>query len=214
MVRMAGPLARSANTTTRTLQDEADSISLYELLENEIIPSYFERDANGLPTRWLAMMKEAMRTCAPAFSMSRMVKEYTTRFYVPEIQQGEDIQQQHYGQSRVLATWKESVRKAWPGLELYVDGRRDGQLSLGEAIAVRAWVKSTQLTPEDLTVELVYGQTHEEQVVSQQILLMNYVRQEQDGSYRYELRLQPDDSGSFAYGVRVLPESSRAVWEA
>ena len=71
-------------------QDDADSLALYSLLENQIVPAYFERDEDGLPQRWLALMREAIRTCAPLFSMRRMVKEYTTRFYVPEIQQSID----------------------------------------------------------------------------------------------------------------------------
>jgi starch phosphorylase len=187
-------------------QDEADSLSLYKLLEHEIIPSYFERDEDGLPHRWIALMREAIRTCAPAFSMRRMVKEYTTRFYVPAIQQGQQVEQKQYEKARVLAAWKSKVRGAWPGLELYVDGRRDGQLSLGEGITVRAWVKVQKLTPEDLNVELVYGEERDEQVVAPHKLPMEYIRQEQDGSYRYELRLQPAESGSIAYGVRVLPK--------
>lgn len=186
-------------------QDEADSISLYTQLEDEIIPTYFDRDADGLPHRWLAVMKEAIRTCAPAFSMRRMVKEYTRRFYVPAIQLSQQIEPKHYEKARVLASWKNRVQQAWPGLELYVDGRRDGQLSLGESINVLAWVKVQKLTPEDLKVELIYGEEKDEQVMAPQKLSMEYVRQEQDGSYRYELRLQPAASGSIAYGVRVLP---------
>jgi glycogen phosphorylase len=186
-------------------QDEADSLSLYEVLEDEIIPAYFERGTDGLPHRWLALMKEAIRTCAPAFSMRRMVKEYTTRFYVPEIQQTRQAEQKHFEKARILATWKNKVIQAWPALELYADGRRDGQLSLGEGINVLAWVKVQKLTPEDLNVELVYGEEQDEQVTTPEKLSMRYIRQEQDGSYRYELRLQPDSSGSIAYGVRVLP---------
>jgi glycogen phosphorylase len=186
-------------------QDEADSLSLYELLENEIIPCYFERSADNLPHCWLAVMKEAIRTCAPAFSMRRMVKEYTTRFYVPAIQQGIEIGQKYYEKARVLAVWKNKIQQAWPSLEIYADARRDGQLSLGEGIEVRAWIKAQELTPADLNVELVYGEEKDEQIAVQHKLPMKYMHQEQDNSYRYELRLQPASSGSFAYGVRVLP---------
>jgi starch phosphorylase len=186
-------------------QDEADSLSLYALLEDEIIPAYFERSKDGLPHRWLALMKEAIRTCAPVFSMRRMVKEYTTRFYVPEIQQSQQIEQKHYEKARVLASWKNKVQQAWPGLEVYLDGRRDGQLSLGEGIDVRAWVKVQKLMPDDLNVELVYGEEKEEQIDAQRKIPMEYIRQEQDGSYRYEVHLKPAASGSIAYGVRVVP---------
>lgn len=70
-------------------QDEADAISLYETLENEIIPMYYEnRTPNGIPLDWMEYMKETIRTCGPNFSMRRMVKEYTTELYIPSIDNG------------------------------------------------------------------------------------------------------------------------------
>jgi len=187
------------------IQDEADSLSLYQLLEEEIVPTYYDQGLDSIPHRWVAVMKEAIRTCAPTFSMRRMVKEYTTRYYVPEIQQGMQIEKNRYGQARVLAAWKNRVKADWPRLEVYVDGRRDGQLSLGEKVDVSAWVRPGNLRPEDLAVELVYGETTNEQVVPQHTLPMKYTKQEADGSYRYDASLQPGHSGSIAYGVRVLP---------
>src|SRR5438876_10926178 len=140
------------------VQAEADSLSLYQLLEEEIVPTYYDRGADGIPHHWIATMKEAIRTCAPQFSMRRMVKEYTTRYYVPAIQLGKQIEQNMYAKARVLADWKEKIKVGWPGLALYVEGQHDGQLSLGEESNVRSWVREHELQPEDLTVELVYGE--------------------------------------------------------
>ena len=68
------------------LQDEADAQSLYDILEQEIIPMYYhERSADGLPVDWIARMKESIRTLAPTFSVRRMVKEYTQRMYFPKV---------------------------------------------------------------------------------------------------------------------------------
>ncbi len=187
------------------VQDEADSLSLYTLLEQEIVPCYYDREADGIPHRWIAFMKEAIRSCAPTFNMRRMVKEYTRRFYVPEIQQGMKIAQDNYKEARTMATWKEKVKQAWPGVELYANGLREGQLSLGQGVNVQAWVRSDKLNPEDLTVELVYGEASNEHVAVQQALPMAYTKRESDGSYLYEIHLQPSKSGSIAYGVRVLP---------
>ncbi len=186
-------------------QAEADSISLYRLLEDEIVPTFFERGPDGIPHRWIGYMKEAIRTCAPQFSMRRMIKEYTTRYYVPEEQQSMLLTQNRYERVRTLAAWKERIRRGWQNLEIYIDGRRDGQLSLGEGIDVRAWVRVNDLKPEDLSVELVYGEAKEELVLPHYVLPMNYTKREQDGSYRYDIRLKPDESGSIAYNVRVVP---------
>ncbi len=187
------------------VQAEDDSNSLYQILEEEVIPAFFEHNSQGIPRRWTDYMKDAIRSCTPKFSMRRMVKEYTTRYYVPEIQQGTRVEATHYERERQLAAWKERVRAAWHGLELYVDGHREGQLSLGESIDIYAWVRAGGLSPEDLCVEMVYGKTKDEIVIPQHILPMNYVKRENDGSYRYELRLRPDESGSIAYSIRVVP---------
>jgi starch phosphorylase len=187
------------------VQAEADSLSLYHLLEDEIITTYYDRGPDGIPHKWIAIMKEAMRTCAPEFSMMRMVKEYTTRFYVPEIRQGQRIEQNHYEKARVLAAWKAKILQNWPNMEIFVEGRREGQLSLGEALDVRAWVRAGSLTPDDLCVELVYGEAGDDIVLPQKAFPMTYTKKELDGSLRYDIHYQPDKSGSIGYGVRVIP---------
>src|SRR5205807_927966 len=187
------------------VQAEADSLSLYQLLEEEIVPTYYDRGADGIPHHWIATMKEAIRTCAPQFSMRRMVKEYTTRFYVPAIRLGKQIEQNMYAKARVLADWKEKIKVGWPGLALYVEGQHDGQLSLGEEINVRAWVRADKLQPGDFSVEVVYGEANDDVIIPEHVLPMEYIKKEQDGSFRYEARLKPTESGSIGYGVRVLP---------
>jgi starch phosphorylase len=66
-------------------QDDADAESLYTLLESEIVPLYYRRDLNGIPTEWIARMKESIITLLPQFSMRRMVKDYTNQLYMPAI---------------------------------------------------------------------------------------------------------------------------------
>jgi glycogen phosphorylase len=187
------------------VQAEDDGNSLYDILEHEIIPIFFDQDSNGVPKRWMSYMKEAIRTCAPQFSMRRMVKDYTNNYYVPEIRQGDLVEANHFERERQLAAWKAHVEQVWNKLELYVDGRREGQLSLGEGIDVHAWVRANGLKPEDLRVELVYGEAGDELAISQFTLPMVFVKRENDSSYRYDVQLKPDESGSIAYNIRVIP---------
>ncbi|MBO0793572.1 MAG: alpha-glucan family phosphorylase, partial [Ktedonobacteraceae bacterium] len=190
----------------QNIQAEADSLSLYQVLEDEIVPLFFERGAGDIPYGWLSYMKEAIRTCTPAFSMRRMIKEYATRYYVPLIEQNKHVMDDNYRQVREQAAWKERVQRAWHSLELYVDGRRDGQLSLGEGIDIHAWVRIQELGPDDLSIELVYGPISNEQALPQHTLPMAYVKRELDGSYRYDIHLAPEETGSIAYNIRVTPK--------
>lgn len=67
-------------------QNHADATSFYDLLENEVVPKYYLRDASGVPHQWLEFVKESIRTVAPQFSMTRMIKDYTTDLYVPSME--------------------------------------------------------------------------------------------------------------------------------
>src|SRR5439155_25320676 len=66
--------------------DAADATALYRLLEEQIVPAFYERDASGIPHRWLATVKDAIRSVAPRFSARRMVKEYVVRMYAPALE--------------------------------------------------------------------------------------------------------------------------------
>jgi starch phosphorylase len=69
-------------------QDNADSLSLFELLENEIVPMYYNRDEKDLPREWIRRMKEAIATLTPIFSTRRMVKDYVNQMYIPAMENG------------------------------------------------------------------------------------------------------------------------------
>ena len=71
--------------------DAADAASLYRLLEEEIVPAFYDRNAAGVPPRWLAIVKEAIRTVAPRFSARRMVKEYVDRMYAPALERKVEV---------------------------------------------------------------------------------------------------------------------------
>ncbi|MFD3165767.1 alpha-glucan family phosphorylase [Herpetosiphon sp. NSE202] len=79
-------IGREAGYDDLEQQDIDDAESLYSLLENEVVPAFYERDANGLPHKWIATMKESIRTVAPEFSFRRMLKDYVAQYYVPGMQ--------------------------------------------------------------------------------------------------------------------------------
>ena len=84
MARMAG-LLEDKEPDVPEIQDKADALSLYSTLENEIIPLYYERNADWVPMEWIERIKNNLRTVSPQFSMRRMVKEYVESLYVPAV---------------------------------------------------------------------------------------------------------------------------------
>jgi starch phosphorylase len=86
-------IGKDIDYQSQELQDEADAESLYEVLENEIVPLYYKlRSSDNLPGEWIGRMKESMRTLGPQFSMRRMVKEYVERLYLPALTEEESVE--------------------------------------------------------------------------------------------------------------------------
>ncbi|MCB0061284.1 MAG: alpha-glucan family phosphorylase, partial [Caldilineaceae bacterium] len=138
-------------------QDEADVQNLYTTLEEEIVPRYYTRDANGIPAGWIAKMKNAIRSCAPAFSMRRMVKEYTELYYLPAAEQGQRFRADNYALARELAAWKGQIHHRWQGLHLQAEAKGKGQLTVGEVLEVRAKLWLNGVKQQEVQVELLAG---------------------------------------------------------
>ncbi len=83
----AAPIGFSIGTDLdyedESLQDELDAASIYEVLENEIVPRFYDRDEHGVPTRWLASVKQSMSTLAPTWDSLRMTRDYAESYYLP-----------------------------------------------------------------------------------------------------------------------------------
>ncbi len=186
-------------------RDDTDALALYDTLEHQIIPLYFDRGLDGTPHHWVAIMKEAIRTLAPVFSTRRMLKEYTDRMYVPALAHGQRTDAGAYQLARELAAWKQRVARAWGDVAVEARGPREGQVGVGEAITVTAKACLGSLTPDDVSVSLVAGVDDNGVLRGVHAIPMRLVSSSHDGQFDYEASLVPDVNGSLVYGVRVLP---------
>jgi len=96
--------------------DAADSEELYRLLEDEIIPEFYDRDHEGIPRRWVSRMRRSMATLAPHFSSNRMVREYLEAYYVPAAEAVRRRQAKESVLARDLYTWQTGLEKHWDHL--------------------------------------------------------------------------------------------------
>ncbi len=185
-------------------QDEADALSLYRLLETEVVPLFYARDEHGIPLDWLTLMRDAIASVAPQFSLNRMLKEYVGQYYIPAGTLGRNLAAENYAAARALSDWEERVKSAWPEIHLWASGPANGETHVGGSIKVEAALQPGTLNPSDLAVELVYGQQQDGDLRTAQVVPMLQVA-DADGQARYSLDLSLPDSGRFVYGVRVRP---------
>ena len=188
------------------VQDDADAASLYNLLEAEIIPAFFDRDEAGVPRRWLQTMKETIRTCAPAFSMSRQVKDYTEKLYLPAAASGRIKTEQNYAAAQILAAWKEHVYRAWPQVKIQAERSPLYRIALGTRINLEAQVSLGDLSADDIIVEIVWGWRHDEEIRDIKVIPMQADNALQGDSIRYAGSLTIDTNGRFGYGIRIIPQ--------
>jgi starch phosphorylase len=167
------PIGRGEVYNDHQYQDELESDSIYELLEEEIIPTFYDRGADELPRRWIQRMKQAIRLNVPQFSTWRMVREYAERAYFPISDYFERMRTQDYAPARTLTQWCQQLLEHWYHLQVVQVQVKDanGQiLSLDdqayavkatEPLTVIAHLKLGILNPTDVIVQTYQGPVNE-----------------------------------------------------
>jgi glycogen phosphorylase len=191
-------------------RDEVEANSLFELLEGQIIPLFYDRGAGQIPRSWVTRIKASLRSLGPKVMASRMVRDYFGEMYEPIAAQSDALAEEGHARARELAAWKQRVTAAWPGVKVDVDPDPVvGLVDLGAEREVTAEVHLGSLSPDDVAVELLHGSV----VAADELADAKIVRLERDGSgaptpagvVRYQGRFSADQAGRHGYAVRVVP---------
>jgi glycogen phosphorylase len=190
-------------------RDELEASALYDLLGQSVAPLFYDRGADGLPARWLEMVAHTLRTLGPKAQATRMVREYVTGLYLPSARSSRALKGggPGFAGARELAAWKERVIKAWPGVAVEHVEADDGEQSPGARLAVRASIALGEMSPDDVTVQVVYGPAGDDD----EIIAPAFAGLELEGTpaacspARYVGEAELGRPGPFGYTVRVLP---------
>lgn len=188
-------------------QDQVESKALYELLEGEIVPRFYDRGRDGLPRRWIQMMKTSIKTICPVFNTHRMVTEYSRRFYIPCTVRRNLFHADNRARALALANWKKKVRNCWHDVRItrVTSGPTEG-LPFGASLPVQAWLALAELTDQDVTVEIYYGDLDPYgRITNGKALEMTCAGKESDGLYKFEGAIVCDRTGQQGFTVRVIP---------
>ena len=195
-------------------QDRVESEALYEILEKEAVPIFYDRGRDGLPRAWIARMKAAIRTICPVFNTYRMVQEYADRSYIPCSIRKLELKQNNRQRARALAHWKELVYANW-GQVHFVNiesGPTEG-LAVGTSLQVTAEVFLGQLGSSDVMVEIFYGDLDPfGQIPVGRSVEMICTKELGNGVYRFEGAIVCRETGQQGFTVRVIP-SHPDLWQ-
>ncbi|KAB2369523.1 alpha-glucan family phosphorylase [Actinomadura montaniterrae] len=188
-------------------RDELEAGALYELIEDHVSVTFYDRDSAGLPRRWLEMVKHTIATLGPKVLASRMLRDYVLDLYTPAAASEREMVADKYAGARALAGWKQRVAKAWPGVaveHVETDGGESPQV--GALLTVKAVVALGGLDPDDVAVEVAYGRVDDaDALIDPSYLDLGGAEPAGDGRLRCTGEVPLGRSGAFGYGVRVVP---------
>ena len=155
---MGWAIGRGEDYDDHAYQDQVESDSLYNLLEKEVIPLFYERGTDGMPKGWIARMKGSMRILTPIFSTNRMLAEYVERYYLPAARFCTRLAADGCARAKDLADWKARLRAAWGDVKVdAVTGDDGNRRIMGDALSLAAIVRLGSLHPDDVCVEVYFG---------------------------------------------------------
>ena len=189
-------------------QDYIESQALYNILEQDIIPTFFGRDRSGLPREWIEKIKCSMKKLAPYFTTHRMVQEYTDRYYMPTYALVRRISEPDFSVGIDYADWRNNLARVWDQIRIHDVNVTETRVKVGTALTVTALVNLGELTPEDVCVQLYYGfldTLGDIRPEGSENIGMESQGRHSDGLFIYTASISYSNSGDRGMSVRVLP---------
>ncbi|MFO7783016.1 MAG: alpha-glucan family phosphorylase [Thermodesulfobacteriota bacterium] len=188
-------------------QDDLESRTLYDILEKDVAPLFYDRGADGLPRRWIAMMKRSLHRLSPVFNTHRMVEEYWERFYCPAAERGFQVSGDDWEGLRHLTRWRDRIMFNWS--EVKILGIRMDELEgieVGKPYLVEADVHLGELAPEDVVVEVYGGRVDpSNQFLDRFVSAMTVEGPRSENVHRYRKEILFEDAGHFGLNIRIIP---------
>jgi starch phosphorylase len=206
-------IGRGEEYEDTNLQDHIESKALYDLLEREIIPLFYQRGRDGLPREWIKRMKTCMKEIGQSMSSHRMLMDYSNKFYFPALKNYRRIIKDDYQESKALAAYLSKLRQAWDHIAIkQIESNAKPVMQRGDILTVNARIELGTLTPDEVLVELYHGS-----VSNQSSSFDNAHRAEMKASgkegntYRYQVKVECDDTGYQGHTVRILPKHEALI---
>ncbi|MEJ2209555.1 MAG: alpha-glucan family phosphorylase [Anaerolineae bacterium] len=190
-------------------QDRVEANAIYDLLEKEIVPLFYERGRDGLPRGWITKMKAAMRDHAGVFNTNRMVRDYAESCYVPSATRSERLWAEEQRRAKALATWKAGIRQQWGQIRIgrvWTERPNGEDLKVGDQLQVQAEIYLGELKPTDVSVQLYYGPLDASNLIVNGRALPTLIAQSKGkGTYVFAGAIPCRTSGQHGYALRILP---------
>ena len=189
-------------------QDEVESNALYNVLENEIIPLYYERGRDDIPRQWVTAMKWSMQTVCPQFSTNRMVADYFNKFYTNASRRYINMTSDNFKKSKELKSWKDNIYSKWSkvSFENTMSEMPSRNLQVGSKFEVKTIVNLGNIAPDSVRVELYHGKlSMKDEITEPTIVEMKHSSDLGNGRHSFIGSLECVNTGQSGYAIRMYP---------
>ena len=199
-----------AGVVSTERRDDLEADALYDLIENEVAPRFYDLDDDGVPTRWLEMVRHTLKSLGPKVLATRQVRDYVRELYAPAARTSRALNSDYHG-ARELSHWKQRVRAAWPSVRVeHVESDGVGDAAeVGAIVVVHCFIALGDLSVDDVEVQVVHGRPSADDVLlDAATTVMGHSESYEGNRHRFEAPVALDRSGSFGYTVRVVPRNA------
>ncbi|MGK2929972.1 MAG: alpha-glucan family phosphorylase [Acidimicrobiales bacterium] len=187
-------------------RDELEANSLFDLLEREVVPRYYDLQEGRVPRRWVRRVKHTLAGLGPFVTASRMVQDYTTALYEPAAAQADRMSADGHVRAKAIAQWKRRVLADWHGVHVDAVESDAATTDIGGTRVVDAVVSLGALDGDDVEVQLVHGLVGQgDELESPAIVAMDAMERTDDLHARYRGEFQCEDAGRYGFTVRIVP---------
>lgn len=191
------------------LQDELDAESIYNILENDLIPKYFEQNVKGISETWISYIKNIMAEVAPYFTMKRMMDDYFDKFYNKLYERGSKLAKDTFKELTDLSNWKMHMRRNWDAIEVMgmeVYDSDNYALKVGDKFTASIKLDHKDIKPEFIGLEVVFFKRIDENNLSLEFVKELELSKEEGSIGTYTCNITPEVSGVYEYGFRMFPK--------
>ena len=201
-------------------EDRRDSIeaeALYDLIETQVAPAFYQRNTQDVPTRWIERVRHTLATLGPKVQATRMVQDYTEQLYVPAFESSQQLNADSHAHAKELAEWKAKVRGAWPAVRVeHVESHGlNGDVAVGQDVTVQAYASLDGLSLDDVAVQVVHGPVDSAgEVYRHSVTPLAIEESLEGGRHRFAATLTLEVPGPWGYAVRIVPHHALLASDA
>ena len=190
-------------------QNELDAELIYNIIESEIAPAFYDRGENGISGKWSGFIKNTIAKVASNFTSNRMLTDYEDKFYIPMSRRFHRLSENNYALATQIAEWKRKVSREWESVQvdaLILPDKSKQIISLGKSYKGKVVLDLGELSIDDIGVELVAMMKKDEKIevcFTQEFVPVSF----ENGKAMYSIEVTPDDPGIFMLGFRIFPKN-------